>query len=73
MIKLYTIDCPICTMLEEKLKQKGVEFEKIDNKEFLISLGIQHFPCLEIEEGIIMNTKDSVKYVNSMEDNKNDQ
>ena len=29
MIKLYTIDCPKCKVLEMKLDQKNIEYEKL--------------------------------------------
>ena len=29
MVKLYTIDCPKCKVLEMKLDQKNIEYEKL--------------------------------------------
>ena len=32
-MKLYTIDCPACRVLEKKLTLKGIPFEKIFDEE----------------------------------------
>ena len=32
MVKFLTIDCPKCDILEEKLKNKNVEFETIKDQ-----------------------------------------
>lgn len=49
MIKLYTIDCPQCTVLEKKLKAKKIEFERVDDREVLTQEGLTKFPVLEVD------------------------
>lgn len=63
MITLYTIGCPACNVLEKKLKQKNLEFIKIEDKETLIEKGFDTFPMLEAN-GLLMGYTDAVKWVN---------
>ena len=46
-MKLYTIDCPACRVLEKKLTLKGISFEKIFDEELFERLGYIDFPILE--------------------------
>ena len=49
MVKLYTIGCPACNVLETKLAAKNIEFDKIEDRDLLGSLGIDTFPVLEVD------------------------
>ena len=49
MVKLYTIGCPACNVLEKKLAAKNIEFDKIEARDSLSSLGIATFPVLEVD------------------------
>ena len=53
-IKLYTIGCPNCIILEKKLKQKNIDFEIITDKNIMIEKNIMSAPMLEVD-GIMMN------------------
>lgn len=64
MIKLFTIDCPQCLILEKKLKAKNIAFERIDDREFLTREGFTKFPILEID-GRRMEMFDANAWVNS--------
>ena len=66
MIKFLTIDCPRCDILEEKLKAKNIEFERIDDRAFFEAEGINEFPLLEIEHGERLKYFDAVKYINNL-------
>lgn len=65
MIILYSTDCPKCIVLEKKLAQKGIEFEKnmtFDKRE-MIAKGFASAPLLEVD-GQIMKFEDAVTWVN---------
>lgn len=65
MVVLYSTDCPRCIVLEKKLAQKGIEFEKnmtFDKRE-MIAKGFASAPLLEVD-GQIMKFEDAVKWVN---------
>ena len=66
-IKLYTIGCPKCMILEKKLDQKGVEYEKVEDfdVDFLVEKGFTMAPVLEVE-GEMMGYGEAVKWVNNL-------
>ena len=64
MVKLYTIDCPKCKILETKLKQKNVKYEICRDKSAIISKGFDLMPVLDVD-GQIMNFTDAVQWVNN--------
>lgn len=49
MVKLYTIGCPACNVLERKLAAKNIEFDRVEDRDLFSSLGIETFPVLEVE------------------------
>ena len=63
MITLYTTHCPLCSVLETKLKAKDIAFEIEDNAETIINKGIMSVPALEID-GQIINFGDAIRWVN---------
>lgn len=48
-IVLYTIDCPRCKVLEEKLTAAGIRFVKVSDREELAKEGLldANFPILK--------------------------
>ena len=66
MIKLYTIDCPKCRVLESKLKAKKVAFEECRDIEIMQEKGFKSAPMLEVD-GAAMNFGDAVKWINNLE------
>lgn len=64
MIKLYTIDCPACNVLEKKLEHKGIAYEKITDEKVFREKGIDRFPMLEVD-GTLQDFSTSVQWVNS--------
>lgn len=64
-VKLYTTHCPKCKILEERLNEKKVKYEVIDNIEELQKMNFKSVPNLEID-GKIYNYLDSIKYLNKM-------
>ena len=67
MIKLFTIDCPQCLILEKKLKAKCIKFERIDDRDILAKEGISKFPVLEVD-GHRMEMHEANTWVNSQKD-----
>lgn len=64
-IKVYSIGCPACNVLEKKLKQKGITYRTIDDEDIFKELGIDQFPFLQIDNGPLMNYKKAVEWVNN--------
>lgn len=66
MIKLYTINCPNCKALESMLDKKGVEYEKIEDKDEIVEKGrevhILSAPFLEVD-GEYLKFVDAMKWV----------
>lgn len=65
MIKLYTINCPKCKILETKLDQKNIKYEKITDMDTMKNLGIQTAPMLEVDNNLL-TFADAVKYINQL-------
>ena len=63
-IILYSTGCPRCCVLENKLKEKNIDFSIVDNKETIIAAGITTVPILEID-GRKLGFKESIDWVNS--------
>lgn len=66
MIKLYTIDCPKCKVLETKLTSKNIDFEIVKDVSIMKDLGITTTPVLEVD-GKLLNFIDAINYVNGRE------
>lgn len=63
-ILLYTTGCPKCRILEKKLTDKGIEFEKIDDRQAILADGIEEVPALKLPSGIILSYYQAVRWVN---------
>lgn len=63
-IKLYTIGCPKCKILEEKIKAKNISIDIIEDVEELKETGIEIFPVLEVD-GEKMEFYDAITWVNN--------
>ena len=49
MIKIFTTEtCPKCSILKDKLKAKGIEFEESRDVQEIIDIGFRSVPILEI-------------------------
>ena len=57
MIKLYTIGCGRCNVLEKKLNMKGIEFDLIDDNDKVIKAGeeygISTAPILVVDDNVM--------------------
>lgn len=65
-VVLYSTGCPKCKVLKAKLDNTWIKYEIVDDVDEMLSLGISTVPCLGVD-GKIMNFKESVDWVNSME------
>ena len=63
---LYTTGCPKCRILEKKLSDKGIGFEKCDDREVMSSLGMVWLPRLRLDDGRMLGYFDAGKYVNAL-------
>lgn len=61
-IKLYSIGCPRCEVLKEKLEQSSISFEVMDDVNVIASLGIGEVPMLEVD-GKLMGFKEAVDWI----------
>ena len=66
MLKLYTIDCPKCKVLETKLITKNIDFEIVKDVSIMKDLGITTTPVLDVD-GNLLNFIDAINYVNGRE------
>lgn len=65
MIVLYTIGCPKCDVLKEKLDKKGIHYITCTNLDEMKRLGIydKPFPMLRVDDNIL-NFHDAIEYIN---------
>lgn len=68
-MKLYTIHCPKCRVLETKLKQKNIEYEEISDEKKLLELGLSDMPMLELDSGELLAFVEANNYINSLKGN----
>lgn len=63
---LYTMDnCPKCKMLKQKLEDKHIEVEIINDYDVLCEKGIESVPVLEVD-GEKMNYARANTYINNL-------
>ena len=63
-VTLYSIGCNNCNVLKSKLQQAGIEFEEVTDKEYMISLGLDSMPVLEVD-GQRMEYPEAIRWVNN--------
>lgn len=68
-MKLYTIHCPKCRVLETKLKQKNIGYEEVSDEKRLLELGLSDMPMLELDNGERLAFVEANKYINSLKGN----
>lgn len=66
-VKVYGAHgCPMCSALCSMLKRKHIEFEKIEDINYIISLGLNSIPVLELETGERMDYPGALKYLKTL-------
>lgn len=68
MIKLYTIGCPACKVLEQKIEHFNIDVEKIEDEEIISSKGIMSVPVVELEDGTLLNFQTANQLLNEKRD-----
>lgn len=65
-VVLYTIDCPNCIRLENKLNDKNIQFVKVKDIDTFKAKGYgnAHFPILEVD-GVEMGFKTAMQWANN--------
>ena len=61
---LYSNKCPQCRVLEAKLKEKGIEYQEINDIDLMLEKGFMSMPMLEVGE-TIMNFAQALKWVSN--------
>lgn len=60
---LYTTHCPQCTVLENALKERRIEYKVVDDVKEMAQLKIRTAPCLSINPGEIMRFPEAYRWV----------
>lgn len=63
-VVLYSNDCPKCKVLEKKLIDHNIRYDKVTDVNVMISLGIVSAPILEIN-GVRMSFKEANIWINN--------
>jgi glutaredoxin len=65
VLKLYSTGCPNCLVLEKKLKEKGLDYEKIDDINKIQELGFRSVPVL-VDNEKVMDFISAIKYITNL-------
>lgn len=63
MVTLFSTNCPKCRVLEQKLNQKNIDFDKDSNMDEIINQGFMSAPVLKIDD-IYLDFTSAVKWIN---------
>ena len=66
-VLFYTTHCPQCKVLAKKLEQKKINYTEIEDIATMQSLGLTAVPALSIDGGELLNFRESVKWIDSLE------
>ena len=64
-VVLYSTHCPKCKVLEKKLNQKQINYEKITDIKTMEEKGFLSVPILEVD-GERMDFKAAFRYIDSL-------
>lgn len=67
-MKLYTVDCPKCLILEKKLQRRNVNFEKVYDfdRDEMYRKGFATAPILETDDGELLDFSSANSYINNI-------
>lgn len=67
-MKLYSTNCPKCNVIEKKLRNKNIEFEKITDFDHnkMKERGFSFAPILETNDGVLLDYSDANNYINAI-------
>lgn len=64
-VTFYSNDCPRCKILQQKLDEKGVMYEKVSDVEIMKQKGFMSIPMLEVD-GKIMTYLEAINWIKEM-------
>ena len=64
-ITLYSTGCPMCTVLEKKMKAKKIAYEVCSDTTEMTKMGFNRVPVLKVGDAVFY-FEDAVKYINSL-------
>ena len=64
MIILYTIDCPKCKVLIQKLNDKNIPYIICDDIDVMMNKGLTTVPVVE-KNGELMSFKEAIDWINT--------
>ena len=64
-ITLYSTGCPMCTVLEKKMKAKKIAYEVCSDTAEMTEMGFTRVPVLKVGD-VIFFFFVAVKYINSL-------
>lgn len=67
-MKLYSTNCPKCNVIEKKLRNKNIEFEKITDFDHnkMKEKGFSFAPILETNDGVLLDYSNANNYINAI-------
>lgn len=63
---IYSTGCPRCFVLEQKLADKNVQYQRVEDIDEMLSLGIMEVPVLSVD-GERMSFTEAVRWVNNLQ------
>ena len=64
-IILFSTKCPRCVVLEKKLKQKGIDYDEVNDVSIMEKRGFLSVPMLEVDDKI-MDFKEANDWINTL-------
>ena len=64
-VTFYSNNCPRCKILQQKLDEKGVIYEKVSDVEIMKQKGFMSVPMLEVDEKI-MTYVEAINWIKEM-------
>ena len=65
-ITLFSTHCPRCIVLEKKLKQKGIDYDEVNDVSIMEEKGFLSVPVLEVD-GKTMDFKEANDWINKLD------
>lgn len=63
MVTLYSTGCPRCNVLKQKLDNKNIEYDVINDIDIMTEKGFETVPVLDVD-GQIMQFKEATDWIN---------
>lgn len=58
--------CPKCKVIAMKLDQKGIEYKTVTDVDYMLSIGVQSIPTLEVDGQRFVDVKACNDWINSV-------